>query len=277
MYQCKAIRVECAGSKVPEQKGPLMCKRLAAIAVITTAAAFSTVANAADLPRPEPVPAPVPVFVPPVFTWTGLYVGGHIGGAWAKREIRNNSRGIDFDQTSDGVFIGGGQVGYNFQFNTFVLGVEADFSWVANDNNGNDGVIVPALGNVRVALENKWATTVAARFGVTYDRMLFYGKAGGGWVGHDDFTITNVTTGATISGANDRSRSGYLLGAGIEWGFAPNWSAKVEYNYFGLDSRTFVVPANSPFFAGDSFTQGDRNIQMVKGGINYRFNWFAVR
>jgi hypothetical protein len=54
---------------------------------------------------------------------------------------------------------------------------------------------------------------------------------------------------------------------GIEWAFLPNWSSKVEYNYLGLDDRTFVVPAGSPFLAGDTFTQSNRNIQMLKVGI----------
>jgi outer membrane immunogenic protein len=64
-----------------------------------------------------------------------------------------------------------------------------------------------------------------------------------------------------------------LVGAGVEWAFAANWSAKVEYNYLGLEDRTFTVPAGSPFFPGDIFTRGNRNVQMVKAGINYRFNW----
>jgi hypothetical protein len=55
-------------------------------------------------------------------------------------------------------------------------------------------------------------------------------------------------------------------GAGIEWAFAPNWSAKVEYNYLRLDDRTFTVPAGSSFLAGDTFTQSNRNIQMVRWG-----------
>src|SRR5262245_32759113 len=65
---------------------------------------------------------------------------------------------------------------------------------------------------------------------------------------------------------------------GHRMGFcAPNWSAKVEYNYLGLDDRTFTVPAGSPFLAGDTFTQSNRNFQMVKVGINYLFNWSSYR
>jgi outer membrane immunogenic protein len=107
---------------------------------------------------------------------------------------------------------------------------------------------------------------------VTNGPWLFYGKGGVGWVGNDDFTVTNLTTGASITASNNNTNSGWLVGVGIEWAFAPNWSAKVEYNYLGLDDRTFTVPAGSPFLAGDTFTQS-RDIQMVKLGINYRFNW----
>src|SRR5260221_10758086 len=70
----------------------------------------------------------------------------------------------------------------------------------------------------------------------------------------------NLTTGSSITASNNNTNSGWLVGAGIEWAFAPNWSAKVEYNYLGLDDRTFTVPAGSPFLAGDTFTQSNRNI-----------------
>jgi outer membrane immunogenic protein len=107
---------------------------------------------------------------------------------------------------------------------------------------------------------------------VTNGPWLFYGKAGGGWVGSEDFTITNLTTGASITASNNNN-GGWLVGAGIEWAFAPNWSAKVEYNFVGLDDRTFVAPAGFQRLAGDTFFVRNRDIQMVKVGINYRFNW----
>jgi opacity protein-like surface antigen len=112
---------------------------------------------------------------------------------------------------------------------------------------------------------------------LTNGPWLFYGKVGGGWVGTDDFTITNLTTGASITGSNN-SNSGWLVGAGVEWAFAPNWSAKVEYSFLGLDDRTFVAPVGfiSPagvLFTGNSLIERNRDIQMVKVGVNYRFNW----
>src|SRR5262249_23702704 len=105
-----------------------------------------------------------------------------------------------------------------------------------------------------------------------------YGKIGGGWVGSDDFTVTNLSTGTLITVSNNNnSNSGWLVGAGIEWAFASNWSAKVEYSYLGLDDRTFTVPAGFLFLAGDTFTQTNRNVQMLKVGPNSRFNGGSYR
>jgi outer membrane immunogenic protein len=182
--------------------------------------------------------------------------------------------GVNFNNgNNNGVFIGGGQLGFNWQVsNYFVLGFEADFDGAANNNNTGT-VFIPTVGSIQVTSNNRWITTLAARFGVTpYSSWLFYGKGGVGWVGNDDFTITNLTTGASITASNNNTNSGWLVGAGIEWAFLPNWSAKVEYNYLGLEDRTFTVPAGSPFLAGDTFTH-NRSIQMVKVGINYLFTW----
>ena len=120
--------------------------------------------------------------------------------------------------------------------------------------------------------------TWAARLGLSNGPWLFYAKVGGGWVGSDDFTVTNLSTGSLITlSNNNNSNSGWLVGAGIEWAFSSNWSAKVEYDYLALDDRTFCGPAGSPFLAGDTFTQSNRNVQMLKVGANYRFNWSGYR
>jgi outer membrane immunogenic protein len=111
---------------------------------------------------------------------------------------------------------------------------------------------------------------LAARFGVTNDTWLFYGKAGGGWVGYDNLTVT--VTGVSITGFNNRTSSGWAAGAGIEWALAPNWSVKIEYDYIGLNSQTFTAPAGT-FLAGDTFTTSNPNVQMVKVGANYLFNY----
>jgi outer membrane immunogenic protein len=249
-----------------------MRKLLHTTAALSVLLATSMAANAADVraqPAPYTPPPPPPVYAP---SWTGFYTGGNIGGAWANRDLVDPFLGVNFNNgNSNGVFIGGGQLGYNWQINYFVLGFEWDIDGAANNNNTRT-VFLPVVGPVQVTSNNRWITTLAARFGVTNGPWLFYGKAGAGWVGSDDFTITNLTTGASITGSNN-SNSGWLVGVGIEWAFLPNWSAKVEYNFLGLDDRTFVTPFGFQSVAGDTFFVRNRDIQMVKAGINYRFNW----
>ena len=237
-------------------------------------------ANAADVARPYPPSAPAPVHAPPAVyspTWMGFYLGGNIGGAWVHRDVTDSLFGLTFgDGNNNGVFVGGGQLGFNAQFSSLVLGVEWDFDWAGNNNNTGNGVVIPGSGNFVLTSNNRWITTLAARFGWAYGPWLFYGKAGGGWAGNNDFTLTNVTTGASITGFNDNNNStGWLLGAGIEWAFVRSWSAKIEYEYLGLNSRTFVIPVGFPGLGGDTFTTSNRSIQMVKAGINYRFNWIS--
>jgi len=225
-------------------------------------------ASAADMPVYSKAPPPLPP--PMMMNWTGFYIGGNIGAAWVNRDVVDTTTGVNFGGgSSDGVFIGGGQIGGNYQFEHFVLGIEWDFDWAANNNNGV-GVVTPN-GTIVVTGNNRWVSTLAARFGWAFDHWLFYGKVGGGWVGNDGFTVTNATTGASVVGSNSFSDSGLLLGVGIEWAFAPHWSAKIEYDHLDLNTRTFSVPAGAPFLAGDTFTSGDRNVQMLKFGINWRF------
>ena len=69
------------------------------------------------------------------------------------------------------------------------------------------------------------------------------------------------------------NNGGWLVGAGAEWMFVPNWSVKFEYDYLGLGNRTLSVPATAPLLAGDTFTSNNRSISMLKIGINYLFNW----
>jgi outer membrane immunogenic protein len=239
-------------------------------------------AMAADLGRPAPAPvytkAPPPA---PLFTWTGFYIGGNIGAAWAQHNWNDNFFGLNFNNgTSNAVFIGGGQVGGNYQINNFVIGVEGTFDWAANNNNNNIGVIVPAgiLGigghTLQVTANDKWIATVAARLGVAYDRVLFYAKGGGAWVGANSLTITDVNTGASITGSTNNTLSGFLVGGGIEWAFTNNWTVKAEYDYIGLGNRTFTVPVGAPFpvLVGDTFTtSGTNNVQMATVGINFLF------
>ena len=228
----------------------------------------------AEVGARPPVYAPPPIYVAPPFSWTGFYVGGNIGGAWGRRTVTDSLFGLSLNNSvnNNGAFIGGGQLGYNYQFGNFVLGIEGDFDGVANTNTAANGVVGPGIGTILLTSNNRWITTLAARVGVANNTWLFYGKAGGGWVGSDKFTITNTATGASITGSNTDTNSGWLVGAGIEWALAPNWSVKIEYDYLGLNSQTFTAPAGG-FLAGDTFTTSNPNVQMVKVGANYLFKY----
>jgi outer membrane immunogenic protein len=225
-------------------------------------------AGAAELPVKAP-PAPVP----PPFSWTGFYIGGNVGAGWSERTVNDDLFGVDITNQGNGAtLIGGGQVGFNYQISNVVLGVEADFDWASNNNNTGNGAVI-AGDTFQVTSNNTWITTLAGRLGYAADRFLFYVKGGGGWIGNSGFTVTNVTTNTSVitSGATD---SGWLIGGGGEWAFNDNWSARIEYDYLGLNNRSLTVAPTVPVIGGDVFTLHDRNVQMVTVGVNYRLNWF---
>jgi len=239
----------------------------AALALGIAAPAF-----AADMPmKAAPMAPPLPIF-----SWTGFYIGGNIGGAWSNDRWNDTLFVTNFNNGNNGAFIGGGQIGGNYQIGQFVIGAEWDFDWAANHNN-SAGVFIPGTGNTfAVTANNRWISTVAARFGWAVNHWMFYGKAGGGWVGSNNLTVTNLTTGASLTCGSfltscGNNNGGWLLGAGFEYAFTNNWTVKAEYDYLGLGNRTFVVPAGAPFLAGDTFTSNNRNVQMVKIGVNYLF------
>jgi outer membrane immunogenic protein len=236
--------------------------------------AMSIVANAADIVPTAPTSAspyytPPPYYKPLPFNWTGFYIGANVGGAFIQGDVTDSRFGLNFNNRNNS-FIGGGQVGYNYQIGAVVFGVEGDFDWIANNNTGSS--VVTPTGIIGATANNpSWITTLAARFGYALDHWLFYGKAGGGWVGNNGLTLTNLRTGASIAGTN--SNDGWLLGAGVEWAVTSNWTIKAEYDFLGLSNSSFTVPAQAPFLARDTINTGNRNVQMVQVGFNYLFNW----
>jgi outer membrane immunogenic protein len=246
-----------------------MCKLFRAAATLSTFLLASAVADAADLPAPPPPPAPV--YALP-FNWTGFYIGGNIGAAWAQSHWNDNLFGLDWGRTSDARFIGGGQIGFNYQVTNLVIGAEADLNWVGN-NNGNGVTVFGPLGHgFQVISNDTRIATLAARFGFDCDYLLLYGKAGGGWVGNNGFTVTDLTTRQAFGGSTTNTASGWLVGAGMEFRVSNNWTVKLEYDYLRLSNRSFTLPVTAvPALAGDTINS-DHNLQMVKLGVNYLFN-----
>jgi outer membrane immunogenic protein len=233
----------------------------ASVAALGAVLTIPIAATAADL---SPLPQSAPVASAPFNFWTGFYFGGNIGAARADGRVTDSVFGLS-SSTSPSVFIYGGQGGYNYQFSNFVIGIEADADWASLRGTGT-AFPVTGVGTLQGSANTKWMSTLAARFGVAYGDVLFFGKAGGGWVGNTG-SITNLTTAGVLSASN--TSSGWLVGAGIEWAFWSSWSTKIEYDYLGLRSWTFASPA---FLGGDTFTV-NRNLQMLKIGLNYRLDW----
>ena len=218
----------------------------------TAGALLASPVLAADLPVRKAPFAPAAVY-----DWTGFYIGGHLGGAWGDKDWFAVGVGPLGSHDVDG-FIGGGQVGFNYQVGTWVFGVEADFSWADVNGHHVDNVF---FGDNRTKVD--WFGTVTGRIGYAFDRTLLYVKAGGAWA-RDVYTITATGFFAQTSDTN----WGWTVGAGLEYGLTPNWSLKLEYNYLSFDTQrvTFVPNTGGPFDR-----DVDQQIHVLKAGINYRF------
>jgi outer membrane immunogenic protein len=224
--------------------------------LLSTAAllALAGTAAAADLPPRPYTKAPVYTAPEVVYNWTGFYVGGHVGGAFG---------GDNSLFGSNGRFMGGVQGGFDYQFApNWVAGVEAQYSWLSNNNNG---VLFP--GGSLVTANNNQLGSVTGRLGYTWGPALLYAKGGYAWKGNNNLgvSIAGVPQPFAVS---SNSRDGYTLGAGLEYMFSPNWSAKLEYQYYNFGSTTFT--AGPPDVIGARFNNDEHTI---KAGLNYRFGW----
>jgi outer membrane immunogenic protein len=267
---------------------------LSATAVALALASGS--AFAADLPSRKE--APVYVAPAPVATWTGFYAGVNLGGGWSSQG-GNNSYLPYADSTfglgsvpplsttpnlfflpgggttgnNTGGVIGGGQLGYNYQINQFLLGVETDFQGTSmtGGNQGNyaglyaspytnsaTGVLSPLATGNGGNLSLPWFGTVRGRVGyLVTPTLLLYGTGGFAYGGVDVFQQSNT-------------RTGWTAGGGVEWMFMPHWTAKLEYLYTDLSA--------SGATGGFGWNYGYNvhpQFNTVRVGVNYLFNFGA--
>ena len=232
-----------------------MKKFLLSASAIVAVAAASTSAFAADLPARTYTKAPAYTAPAVVYNWTGFYIGGHVGGAF----------GDSNSLTSDsGRFMGGVQGGFDYQFATnWVLGIEANYSWMGSNNPGflySNGTTL--TGN------NSELGSVTGRLGYTWGPTMLYAKGGYAWRGNNDLVVTTPVLGATPVGVDGNSKSGYTVGGGLEYMFTPSWSGKIEYQYYNFGNTTLTSTA---FPAGVTSFNNDEHT--IKAGLNYRFGW----
>jgi outer membrane immunogenic protein len=263
-------------------------------------------AQAADMPVKAP-----PMAAPVMYNWTGFYIGGHIGGAWRDRNGRDRfdehhdcfwggwSGGVCFDDNNghgrnDGNFIGGGQVGFNYQVGQWVWGVEGQISAIGSNNDDDACGFITIDGGARDHLfrcgnRGNWIATIAARLGVTFGQTgnwLLYVKGGGAFADsrfglrlRDDCaavfdTVICNPNNFAFNNNNDDTRTGWMIGAGLEYGAWGNWSWKLEYNFMDFGSRTIHFD-NLMVSCVDCTLRRDLDfdlrVNVVKFGLNYRF------
>jgi outer membrane immunogenic protein len=215
------------------------------------------------------MPATAVPFVSPVYKWTGFYIGGNIGTALS-RVTASDPTGVIFAPLGASIsddatgFIGGVQFGFNWQMGNFVLGAQGDLSWTSIDA----GIADPFVTTTTINYKTDWLATATGRVGYAWDNFLLYGKGGAAWM-HNNVSVTDPTI--ALSATGTETRIGWTAGGGIEYGFAPCWTGFIEYDYIGLSTASVTV--TDPF-AGPLSVNFDRNVQMVKGGINYKFGGF---
>ncbi len=201
-------------------------------------------------------PVAVPPALAPIYNWTGFYVGGHVGGDWAA------SAGL---ANTGGNFLGGVQAGFDYQFGqNFVVGLEGQYSWLANSNTGG----LAFAGGGLATQNTRGLGAATARAGWTWGPGLLYVKGG---YAYRDPTGINVTVAGVPQAyaTTGNRRDGYTVGAGLEYMFAPNWSAKAEYQYYDFGTTQFT--AASPAGLVGASVRNDEHT--VKLGVNYRFGW----
>jgi outer membrane immunogenic protein len=219
-------------------------------------AAIPVSAMAADLGRPAPAPAPVYTKAPPpmmLYNWSGCYIGANGGGVWANKTFTAPGGVAEGSVNINGGLFGG-QVGCNYQFSSWVVGVQGDWDWSGSSNSFTDAI---SVGTDSVKIRS--LASVTGRLGYAWDRVLLYAKGGGAWES-DDY---NATAGTAVSD----TRTGWTLGGGGEYAFTDWLTGFAEYDYynFGTKGETFTG-ALAGFTANVKETKS-----VAKVGLNIKF------
>jgi outer membrane immunogenic protein len=246
-----------------------MKKIVVAASALVSAATLATTAYAADM-------------APAGYDWSGFYAGVNAGAAWNNSEVDQNAKlaGERANQLSDKiesnqtVFTGGGLLGYNYQIDQIVLGVEADINYLGfqDDTKRNRDFTIPGHGDMtasgKLSFEGDWFGTLRGRVGYAADNILFYGTGGlayGHMSADGHLKITDTESGDYVKwdGSSDSTNFGWTIGAGMEYGI-DNWSLGLEYLFVDLGSAEWNGSAGGPL--------ADHVDSSVKGSVDYQFS-----
>lgn len=198
-------------------------------------------ASAADLPR-QRMPARAPVYMPPAWSWTGFYVGINGGGGFGRSDFSAPYPTGSFD-TSGGLI--GGTLGYNYQMDNVVLGVEGDIDW--SDIRGS-----AVCAGTTCETRNTWLGTARGRLGYAFGNFMPY-VTGGLAVGDIKSSIAGI-------GDARETKAGWTAGGGVEAHISGPWSVKAEYLFIDLGRGGSVLGSDSKFQS-----------HIVRAGVNYKF------
>jgi outer membrane immunogenic protein len=236
-------------------------------------------AFAADMAvKARPMAAPIVTY-----NWTGCYIGGNVGGGWHKIEQTGvrNSAGVPFvpplqlDSSEGSEFIGGAQIGCDYQFaGNWVVGVQGMFDF--GNIRSRNTIVDQRLPGFFQQTRTRDIYTGTARVGYLFaPQVLAYIKGGGAWTNtFTEFYGTIPTTFLSESASSDRS--GWTIGGGLEWMFAPNWSVFGEYNYMDFGRRDIAFTAGPGTVGLPSVHSTRLTMQTALVGVNYKFNWGGV-
>ncbi|MEJ2377624.1 MAG: outer membrane beta-barrel protein [Pseudolabrys sp.] len=232
-----------------------------AAAIWALALGVSQSASAADFP----VQMPATQFPSPVYNWTGFYAGGQMGTVLSSAKFYDPT-GVNFAPLDTPIadeatgFMGGLQLGFDFQTGNLVFGGQGDVSWTTINTDLAD----PFSTTTTLYYKTVWLASVTGRAGYAWGNILMYGKGGAAWV-HNIVDVSD--TAFSLASANE-TRTGWIAGGGFEYGFTPSWTGFIEYDYIRLGTASVIV--RDPL-AGSMPINFEQDIQMIKGGINFKF------
>ena len=242
-----------------------MKKLLSAVALLTLG--FAIPATAADLAaRPY---TKAPVMVPPaIYNWGGFYIGANGGGA-SSHKCWDFTDPVGVFVSAEGCHdatgaVAGGQIGYRWQAANWVFGVEAQGDW-ADLRGSNVSLAFPAFTN---SSRIDGIGLFTGQAGMAWNNVLFYVKGGAAVVG-DRFRVNNTIGNVLAATTPDDTRWGGTVGAGIEFGFAPNWSVAAEYNHLFMQDRLYRFTDTTGFFFGTDRIRQDVDMGTLR--VNYHF------
>ncbi|RAI43309.1 outer membrane protein [Rhodoplanes roseus] len=235
--------------------------------ILATVAVLGTVgiASAADLSARMPVKAPPPVMAP-AFSWTGCYIGGFVGGAWASDDAVTYpvGAGYGYSYKLDSSFIGGGTLGCNYQpvGSPFVLGLEGEIGYMNLKGSAYDPFFTSEVSSTKIG---DWYSIIAGRLGYSWDRAMIYVKGGVAFV-----DVEHTLSGFGYSASTSETKATWTVGGGLEYALDMNWSIKAEYMYIAIDgtqNNAAFIPGGATF----SWDHEETGIHTAKVGLNYRF------